>query len=165
MTAARGTIRPKIGRCQTLFRVARAISAEDVRNHPLEVQSELLAKNAKELADKTQNQEALVNALRDALGNAKESATQVGELDIELNQLRRERNAWMAKEALFQAQIGELRTRLTQATPLPTTTALTPDKPTEVMAVSLPLPPKAIMAASPTHVKVAGPTIDEPPHP
>lgn len=148
-----------------LFRVARAISAEDVRNHPLEVQSELLAKNAKELADKTQNQEALVNALRDALGNAKESATQVGELDIELNQLRRERNAWMAKEALFQAQIGELRTRLTQATPLPTTTALTPDKPTEVMAVSLPLPPKAIMAASPTHVKVAGPTIDEPQRP
>lgn len=146
-----------------LFRVARAISAEDVRNHPLEVQSELLAKNAKELADKTQNQETLVSALRDALGNAKESATQVGELDAELNQLRRERNAWMAKEALFQAQIGELRTRLTQATPLPTTTALAPEKPTEVMAVSLPLPPKAIMAASLPPIK-ASPAIDDPQH-
>lgn len=98
-----------------LFRVARAISADDVRDHPLEVQSELLAKNVKELAEKAQNQDLLVNALRDALGQARESSTQLGELDSELHQLRRDRNAWQAEKALFSAQIGDLRARLTQA--------------------------------------------------
>ena len=98
-----------------LFRVARAVSGEDVRNHPLEEQSEWLAKNVKELAEKAQSQDQLVNALRDSLGDARDSATQISQIDSQLRQLQREKNTWQAKEALFQAQIDMLQTKLATA--------------------------------------------------
>jgi|GEM_PF-2313270 len=98
-----------------LFRVARAVSGEDVRNHPLEEQSEWLAKNVKELAEKAQSQDQLVSALRDSLGDARDSATQISQIDSQLRQLQREKNTWQAKEALFQAQIDMLQTKLATA--------------------------------------------------
>ena len=98
-----------------LHRVARELADEDLRDHPLEVQSEMLAKTAKSVADELQKKDELVLALRDTLIKVRDSSTQLTALSETARQLKSEKSEWLAKEALFKAKIDELEEKLEQA--------------------------------------------------
>jgi len=98
-----------------LYRVARELASIDLRDNPLEVQSELLAETAKNKSKEYQNKEELIIALRDTLIKVRDSSTQLAELNDTSNKLRKEKGEWLAKEALYKAKVSHLEENLTQS--------------------------------------------------
>ena len=98
-----------------MYRVARQLADLDYRDNSLEVQSELLAKEADSLALELQNKEGLVIALRDTLIKVRDSSSRLTMLSESAQRLKNEKNEWLAKEALFTAKVEQLNEKL-QAT-------------------------------------------------
>jgi len=98
-----------------MYRVARRLADLDYRDNSLEVQSELLAKKAEEVALELINKDDLVIALRDTLIKVRDSSTRLTMLSESSEQLKKEKNEWLAKEALFKAKIVQLEENLGQS--------------------------------------------------
>ncbi len=98
-----------------LHRVARELSDKDFRDNPLEAQSELLTKAAIAHANELRKREELVLALKETLIEVRDPAAQFSSLNETTNQLKAEKNEWLAKEALYKAKVSELEEKLQQA--------------------------------------------------
>ena len=94
-----------------LFRVARALTNKDVRDHPLEVQSELIADAVAEISAQQQKQDDLVIALRDTLIKVRD-ASAPSRLNATIKGLKKEKNEWLAKDALYAAKISQLNAEI-----------------------------------------------------
>ena len=94
-----------------LFRVARALTNKDVRDHPLEVQSELIAEAVAEISAQQQKQDDLVIALRDTLIKVRD-ASAPSILNATIKGLNKEKNEWLAKDALYTAKISQLNAEI-----------------------------------------------------
>lgn len=92
-----------------LHRVARELTDKDLRDHPLEVQSEMLAKAAVEHEAELKNKEELVFALRDTLIKVRDSSNRLTSLSERAKDLKAEKSEWLAKEALYKAKLRELK--------------------------------------------------------
>jgi len=95
-----------------MYRVARQLGELDYRDNSLEVQSELLAKQANAIAQELDNKEGLVIALRDTLIKVRDSSSQLTALSDATEKLKSEKNQWIAKEALFKAKVAQLEEQL-----------------------------------------------------
>ncbi|MDH3326414.1 MAG: DASH complex subunit DAD3 family protein [Gammaproteobacteria bacterium] len=91
-----------------MYRVSRQLAELDYRDNSLEVQSELLAKEAESIALELKNKDGLVIALRDTLIKVRDSSSRLTMLSESTEQLKKEKNDWLAKEALFNAKITQL---------------------------------------------------------
>lgn len=98
-----------------LHRIAREITHKDFRDHPIEVQSELLAKTALEQASEIKSKDELVIALRDTLIKVRDSSTQLTSLSETASQLKEEKNEWLAKDALYRSKIQDLEEKLAES--------------------------------------------------
>lgn len=98
-----------------LHRITREISNKDFRDHPLEVQSELVAKVAEDQANELKNKDDLVIALRDTLIKVRDSSSQLTALSETTKNLKAEKSEWLAKDALYQAKITDLQEQLTES--------------------------------------------------
>lgn len=94
-----------------LFRVAKALTNTDVRDNPLEVQSELMAQTLSEIVAQNQKQEDLVIALRDTLIKVRDASTPAA-LNSKIKKLKKEKNEWLAKNALYSAKVSQLEAEL-----------------------------------------------------
>lgn len=92
-----------------LYRVSRAISHEDVRDNPLEVQSEMLAKSIASMNRKAKDQAKLLGMLKDKMAGAGTDLEKVLAMDEHIQQLQKEKNEWLAKEALLNAKLVEMQ--------------------------------------------------------
>lgn len=95
-----------------MYRVARQLGELDYRDNSLEVQSELLAKEAEGISLELKNKDDLVIALRDTLIKVRDSSSRLTMLSESTVRLKQEKNEWLAKEALFKAKVDELATNL-----------------------------------------------------
>ena len=95
-----------------MYRVARQLADLDYRDNSLEVQSELLAKEAESIAIEMKNKDDLVIALRDTLIKVRDSSSRLTMLSESTQKLKKEKNAWLAKEALFKAKVAQLEENL-----------------------------------------------------
>lgn len=98
-----------------LYRVARELNSIDLRDNPLEVQSEQLAKLAKNKAEEYQNKEGLIIALRDTLIKVRDSSAELTALSSMSETLKKEKGEWLAKEALYKAKLSHLTNNLDQS--------------------------------------------------
>ncbi|MDX1811421.1 MAG: hypothetical protein R3240_05710, partial [Gammaproteobacteria bacterium] len=96
-------------------RIARELNDDDFRDHPIEVQSELLADAAKSHAKELKNKDDLVIALRDTLIKVRDSSTELSGLADENQQLKTEKDSWLAKDALYRSKIEDLETKLNES--------------------------------------------------
>jgi len=95
-----------------LLRIARQIANADFRDHPLEVQSELIAKIAKEKVTELNNKDEFVLALRDTLIQVRDSSSRLSLVSATAENLLEEKNEWIAKEALYKAKVSDLKEQL-----------------------------------------------------
>ena len=95
-----------------MYRVARHLGNLDYRDSSLEVQSELLAKEAESIAQELKNKDELVIALRDTLIKVRDSSSRLTMLSESTVKLKKEKNEWLAKEALFTAKVAQLEEQL-----------------------------------------------------
>jgi len=95
-----------------MHRVAREFNNTDLRNNPLELQSELLAKQAREKTKEYKNKEELILALRDTLINVRDSSSQLTALTQKSNKLANEKTQWLSKEANLADKITQLEIEL-----------------------------------------------------
>ncbi len=96
-----------------LYRIARMLGAEDMRDHSLEAQSEQLAAVAAGLYQEVQQQLEVANILREAIIN--QASSELSRLTETVQRLRQEREAWQAEQALLQARLTELEASLAQS--------------------------------------------------
>lgn len=96
-----------------IARIARALDVNDVRDNPLEVQSEKIAKIVADLVEQSRKQEDLVVALRDTLIKVRDSATVLSSNQV-VKQLRKEKSEWLAKDALYSAKLTQMNAELMQ---------------------------------------------------
>ena len=94
-----------------LYRIARALTDEDVRDHPLEVQSELLSKTVSELNTQHGKQEDLIIALRDTLIKVRDASSK-STIVAKTKQYKKEKGEWLAKEALYSAKVSQLENEI-----------------------------------------------------
>ncbi len=97
-----------------LLRIARQIANADFRDHPLEIQSELIAKIAREKVTELNNKEEFVLALRDTLIQVRDSSSRLSLVSATAEGLLEEKNEWIAKEALYKAKVSDLKEQLTK---------------------------------------------------
>ncbi len=98
-----------------MYRVARQLADLDYRDNSLEVQSELLAKRAADVALELENKDGLVIALRDTLIKVRDSSSRLTMLSESATKLEQEKNQWLAKEALFKAKVTQLEENLSSS--------------------------------------------------
>jgi len=98
-----------------MHRVARQLAELDYRDNSLEVQSELLAKDAEAISLELKNKDDLVIALRDTLIKVRDSSSRLTMLSESTERLKQEKNQWLAKEALFKAKVEQLANELKQS--------------------------------------------------
>jgi len=98
-----------------LNRVARELVNDDFRDNPLEVQSELLAKAAREKTAELTNKDDLVIALRDTLIKVRDSSSRLTSISETAKNLKQEKSEWLAKEALFKAKVVQLEEELNKS--------------------------------------------------
>jgi len=99
-----------------LLRVSRQIEGKDFRDHPIEVQSELIAKAAKGKMAELNNKDELVFALRDTLIKVRDSSNQLNEVSAAAESLNQEKKHWLTKENEYQTLISELKNKLSRIT-------------------------------------------------
>jgi len=98
-----------------LYRIARELDSIDLRNNPLEMQSEQLAKIVKNKAEEYKNKEGLITALRDTLIKVRDSSAELTALNDTSTRLKKEKDEWLAKEALYKAKVSHLENNLIQS--------------------------------------------------
>jgi len=98
-----------------MYRIARELDSVDLRDNPLEMQSEQLAKIAKGKAKEYQNKEGLITALRDTLIKVRDSSAELTALNDTSTRLKKEKDEWLAKEALYKAKVSHLENNLNQS--------------------------------------------------
>ena len=98
-----------------MYRIARELDSTDLRDNPLEMQSEQLAKVAKNKAEEYQNKEGLITALRDTLIKVRDSSAELTALNEASTRLKKEKDEWLAKEALYKAKVSHLESNLNQS--------------------------------------------------
>ena len=98
-----------------LYRVARELDSVDLRDNPLEMQSEQLANIAKNKADEYRNKEGLILALRDTLIKVRDSSSELTALNDKSIRLKKEKGEWLAKEALYKAKVSHLESNFTKS--------------------------------------------------
>jgi len=98
-----------------MYRVARELDSIDLRDNPLEMQSEQLAKIAKAKSEEYENKEGLIIALRDTLIKVRDSSAELTALSDTSNRLKKEKDEWLAKEALYKAKVSHLENNFNQS--------------------------------------------------
>ena len=98
-----------------LYRIARELESIDLRDNPLEMQSEELAKIARSRADEYKNKEGLIIALRDTLIKVRDSSAELTALSEMSKKLKKEKGEWIAKEALYKAKVSHLENNFNQS--------------------------------------------------
>jgi len=97
-----------------LLRITRQIANADFRDHPLDIQSELIAKIANEKATELSNKDEFILALRDTLIQVRDSSSRLSLVSATAESLLEEKNKLIAKEALYKEKISDLKEQLTK---------------------------------------------------
>ena len=95
-----------------LFRIARVLSVDDMRNNPLEVQSEIIANLVRKVAAKADEQEQLAKMYQSQLENDGEAIARISAMNDAMKDLDRERGQWKARQALYDAKVAQLEMSL-----------------------------------------------------
>ncbi|HFE37172.1 MAG TPA: hypothetical protein ENK06_01970 [Gammaproteobacteria bacterium] len=98
-----------------LYRVARELGSKDLRDHPLEMQSEQLAVLARDKAEEYQNKDGLIMALRDTLIKVRDSSSQLAALGEASSKLKQDKANWLKQESRLKARISHLEDYLNQS--------------------------------------------------
>lgn len=98
-----------------MYRVARELNSVDLRDNPLEMQSERLAQIARNKSEEYRNKEGLIIALRDTLIKVRDSSAELTALNEISARLKKEKDEWLAKEALYKAKVANLENNLSKS--------------------------------------------------
>ncbi|MDH5729748.1 MAG: hypothetical protein OEZ58_12210, partial [Gammaproteobacteria bacterium] len=97
-----------------MYRIARTLSNDDVRDNPLEVQSEMLASKANQLNEKLIQSTNVTDILRNAIIHTQDQSGdgQILAIGKRIENLKKEKQEWLAKDALYKARIQALQDKL-----------------------------------------------------
>ena len=91
-----------------LFRIARSLPVKDIRDNPLEVQSEIIARAAADVSVKADEQAKLARMYQSQLENDDQAVERINAMNDAVRNMEKDRGNWQASKALYEARVSQL---------------------------------------------------------